>query len=296
MGQTASPEPAVDRASVAELDDVLEALNRMLEPVQRLGIAFSGGVDSTLLLALSARVLGTANVVAILAVSPSLAADERLAARATASVLRTPLVELPTRELDRSDYRANRVDRCFFCKNELFTRIDEELLAQHGLDAVAYGENADDLRRPDRPGSRAAVEHGVLRPLARLGLTKVQVRRLARTLELPNADKAAAPCLASRIPHHQDVTAAKLGQIDRAEAALRRLGFAELRVRHHGDSARIELAHRDLPRALREPLRSEVLRAVGECGFPTVQIDPAGISSGAFTLSLLASARTAAPS
>jgi uncharacterized protein len=162
---------------------------------------------------------------------------------------------------------------------------------RHGLDAVAYGENADDVVRPDRPGSRAAAEHGVLRPLADAGLDKAAVRRVARTLGLPCADKPAAPCLASRIPHHDPVTPEKLAQIEVAERAVRALGFGDCRVRHHGDVARIELAAGDLARAVGEPLRAQIHRAVTAAGFRFVAVDLAGIQSGAFTLPLVAVTR-----
>ena len=272
---------------LAAADVVPAAIRRALSPICRLGVAYSGGIDSTLLVALATLVLGTENVLALLAVSPSLADDERIQARAVADHIGVRVVEIATHELDRPDYRANGADRCFFCKDELFRRIDDEVRRAHHLDAVAYGENADDVRRLDRPGARAATEHGVLRPLAEAGLTKSDVRALARELGLPNADKPAAPCLASRIPHHEPVTAAKLGQVEAAEKALRRLGFADLRVRHHGSAARIELAWIDVPRALTEPLHSRVLAAVIGCGFVTATVDPRGIRSGAFTLAVL---------
>ena len=172
-----------------------------------------------------------------------------------------------THEGDNAAYRANGPDRCFHCKDELFTRISDDVVAAHGLDAVAYGENADDAVRPDRPGARAATNHRVLRPLADAGLTKADVRELARAWSLPCADKPAAPCLASRIPHHEEVTPEKLGQIDQAEAALRALGFADLRVRHHGDIARLELPLPDLVRAATDPVREQVRRAVLTAGF-----------------------------
>ncbi len=272
---------------LAAADGVPAAIRTALSAVRRLGVAYSGGIDSTLLVALATRVLGTENVLALLAVSPSLAGSERIQAHAVAAHIGVRVVEIATHELDRSDYRANGADRCFFCKDELFGRIDDEVRRAHHLDALAYGENADDVRRLDRPGARAATEHGVLRPLAEAGLTKSDVRALARELGLPNADKPAAPCLASRIPHHEEVTAAKLGQVDAAEKALRRLGFADLRVRHHGSAARIELAWTDVPRALAEPLHSRVLAAVIDCGFVNATVDPRGIRSGAFTLAVL---------
>jgi pyridinium-3,5-biscarboxylic acid mononucleotide sulfurtransferase len=255
--------------------------------IGRLGVAFSGGVDSSVLLALAARALGPDRVVAILGVSPSLAADERSAAHEVARHIGVAVVEVDTHEGDRAAYRANGPDRCFHCKDELFTRIADEVVAAHRLDAVAYGENADDARRPDRPGARAAVAHRVLRPLADAGLDKVAVRRIARALELPCADKPAAPCLASRIPHFADVTPEKLRQIEQAEAALHRLGFTDLRVRHHGDIARIELPPEDLLRAVTDPLRTAIRDAVVAAGFRFATVDLAGVQSGAFTLPLV---------
>jgi uncharacterized protein len=263
------------------------AVSASLKGIRRLGVAFSGGVDSSLLLALATRVLGVDSVIALLGVSPSLAAEERSAAHDVARQIGVRVVEVMTYEGDRPEYQANGPDRCFHCKEELFSRIDDGIADQYGLDAVAYGENADDARRPDRPGARAATNHHVLRPLADAGMTKLVVRTLARAMDLQVADKPAAPCLASRIPHHQLVTPAKLSQIERAESALRRLGFAELRVRHHDDVARIELPAADLIRAVSDPLRTQVLAAVRRAGFRFVAVDVGGIQSGAFTLPLL---------
>jgi uncharacterized protein len=263
------------------------AIAPSLTGVRRLGVAFSGGVDSSVLLALAAEALGRGQVLAVLGVSPSLATEERTAAHSVAAQIGVPVVEIETREGERAGYVANGPDRCFHCKDELFTTIDAELLAQHGLDAVAYGENADDAARPDRPGSRAATEHAVLRPLADAGMTKADVRAIARVLELPVADKPAAPCLASRIPHFETVTPEKLRQIDQAEAALRRLGLGDLRVRHHGAVARVELTEADLVRVVQPPLREQVQQAVREAGFRFVTVDLSGIQSGAFTLPLV---------
>ena len=269
------------------LDAVLVRLAALLEPVDRLGVAYSGGVDSSVLLGLSARVLGPTNVVAVLGVSASLAGDEREAAHEVAERLDVRVVEVATREAEVAAYRANGPDRCFHCKDELFTRISEDVVARLRLDAVAYGENADDARRPDRPGARAATEHDVLRPLADLGLTKADVRELARELGLPNADKPAAPCLASRIPHFSEVDPAKLAQVEAAEHAVRALGFADCRVRHHGEVARVELLPDDLERAVSPEVRSRLVEAVREAGFRFVTVDLAGIQSGAFTLPLV---------
>lgn len=284
------------RIDVPLSPDVRAAADRVMELVAgtaRLGVAFSGGVDSAVLLALAVRALGPDGVIAVLGVSPSLAADERSAAHDVAAFIGVPVVEVATHEGDNLAYRANGPDRCFFCKDELFSRISDDVVAAHGLGAVAYGENADDARRPDRPGSRAATQHQVLRPLAAAGLDKAMVRRIARELALPCADKPAAPCLASRIPHHEEVSPAKLAQIEAAEKALRALGFADSRVRHHGDVARIELLATDLERAVAPGLREAVQRAATDAGFRFAAIDLAGIQSGAFTLSLLDVSRPA---
>ena len=270
-----------------EIGGVPPELVSALAGVGRLGVAFSGGVDSSVLLAAAARTLGSDRVVGILGVSPSLAADERAEAHDVARSIGVPLVEIETHEGDRPEYRANGADRCFHCKDELFARIGDDVAATHRLDAIAYGENADDTRRPDRPGSRAATNHRVLRPLSDAGLDKAAVRRLARAWALPSADKPAAPCLASRIPHHSEVTPEKLAQIESAETALRELGFADLRVRHHGDIARIELPAADLVRAASDPLRRQVRQAVVGAGFRYAALDLGGLQSGDFTLTVL---------
>ena len=268
-------------------DEALHAIGRALAGVDRLGVAFSGGVDSSVLLAAAVRLLGPSRVVAVLGVSPSLAADERAAAHEVARVIGAALVEVTTDEGSLPAYRANDADRCFHCKNELFTRISDEVVLTHALDAVAYGENLDDAARPDRPGSRAAAEHRVLAPLRDAGLDKAAVRRLARAWALPCADKPAAPCLASRIPHGSEVSPEKLRQIDQAEAGLRRLGLADLRVRHHDDIARVELPGDDLARAAQEPLRSAVREAVLAAGFRYAVLDLGTMQPGAFTLTVL---------
>lgn len=268
-------------------DDDAEDLLARLAGVGRLGVAFSGGVDSSVLLAAAVRGLGPGRVVAVLGVSPSLAADEREAAHEVARFLGAAVVEVVTRETDLVAYRANGPDRCFHCKDELFTVITAEVVKAYDLDAVAYGENADDARRPDRPGSGAATDHHVLRPLADAGLGKTAVRRLAALWGLPSATKPAAPCLASRIPHFSEVTPEKLAQVEQAERGLRRLGFQDVRVRHHGDVARVELPLADLERAAGEPARTAVRQVVLGARFSHVALDLAGLRSGVFTLTAL---------
>ncbi len=269
--------PALDSEAV-RFDDLstatradAEAVADALSDVKRLGVAYSGGVDSAVLLALSVRVLGRDRALGLLADSPSLARHELQIARSVAAQLGADVVEFATHEGDRPQYRANGADRCFYCKDELFTVISETLAEDLSLDAVAYGENADDAKRLDRPGAEAATRHRVLRPLAQAGITKARVRALAHDLGLSVADKPAAPCLASRIPHGEQVTPEKLRQVETAEQVLRDLGFSDSRVRHHGKIARIEQA----------------LRAIRASGFAYVTIDLAGMQSGAFTMQII---------
>ena len=281
------PAPTVDALLTPELAGKTGRVQRTLQPHARVAVAFSGGVDSSVLLALAVHALGSDRVLAVLGVSPSLAATEREAAHTLAAQIGARVVEVVTNEGERPAYRANGPDRCYHCKDELFRVIQTHLIDAEGITAVAYGENADDARRPDRPGALAATEHAVLRPLADAGLTKSDVRAVARALGLSCADKPAAPCLASRIPHHEPVTPQRLAQIEQAERAVRSLGFDDCRVRHHGPVARVELPDRDLPRAVGSPMRERLLEAVRAAGFRFVAIDLAGLQSGAFTLSLL---------
>ena len=271
------------------LDDELAALEAavcaQLPTTGRLGVAYSGGVDSAVLLAVAIRALGADRVLAVLAVSLSMASTERALAHRVAQAMGAQLLELETHEERLPAYRANDVNRCYHCKNELFERIDSEVAAAHRLTAVAYGENADDLVRLDRPGARAAAEHAVLRPLAQAGLTKAQVRALARGLRLEVADKPAAPCLASRIPHGQEVTAAKLAQVEAGEQALRSLGFSDCRLRHHQEFARIEVPADEIVRFGDQALRRRAVEALKAAGFRTIVVDLEGLKLGAFTLS-----------
>lgn len=280
---TITPAPRLAGEDLA----LAQAVAVQLDGIDRLGVAYSGGVDSATLLALAVRALGADRVVAVLGVSPSLARRERRLAHETAQVIGARVVEIATHEGERPEYVANDVDRCFFCKDELFTRISDELVDELGLDAVAYGENADDAERPDRPGAAAASAHRVLRPLAQAGATKEQVRSVARALALPVADKPAAPCLASRIPHGDAVTPEKLRQVEDLEDAVLEAGFSDCRVRHHGTIARLELPVDELARAVQPELRARLLGAGKEAGFGHVVLDLDGIRSGQFTLQIL---------
>lgn len=246
----------------------------LLADVCRVAVAFSGGVDSSVMVALAARAVGVDATVAVLGVSPSLAADEHLNAVSTASALGVRLVEVATQEMDDPRYVANAGDRCYFCKYELYTRTFLDVVSREQVDVLLNGDTADDRGRTDRPGAGAAVQLGVRSLLAEAGLGKPEVRALARSMGIPTWDKPAAPCLASRIPTGQPVTIEGLRAVDRAEAAVRGLGIREVRVRHHGTLARVELTSSG-HEGLADPDRRDLLTAaVRRIGFAEVEIDP----------------------
>jgi uncharacterized protein len=266
---------------VPTLDDRLAALEAELAPLPGVLVAFSGGVDSGVVLAAAARALGTDRVVAATAVSPSLPAVERAGAAEFAAWLGVRHEQPRTDELSRPGYRANAGDRCAFCKTELIDVLTP-LAGQLGLPAVVTGTNADDVVAGFRPGIRAAAARGARAPLAQVGLTKADVRAAARRWGLPLADKPAAACLASRIAYGVDVTADGLARVEAAEVALRTtlagagLPVRNLRVRDlGGDVARVEV---DAERVDEVRDRPELLAAVG--GFARVELDPRGFRSG----------------
>jgi uncharacterized protein len=238
-------------------------------------VACSGGVDSVLLAAVAARVLGE-KAAAATAVSPSLASGELEDARAAALAAGIRHIEVPTRELENPDYAANATDRCFHCKDTAYSTFTS-LAALEGIAVVLDGTNADDTG-DFRPGRRAARDHGVRSPLAEAGMTKQEIRDWARELGLSVWDKPAAACLSSRIPYGSPVTLEKLTRIDLAESALKALGFRQCRVRDHGAVARIEIDLETLPILLNR--RGEVAAAVKAAGFAYVSLDLEGFRSG----------------
>jgi uncharacterized protein len=257
----------------------LEELQDLIRPLRAAVVAFSGGVDSSVVAALAARSLGD-RALAVTAVSPALATGELEGARAVATALGIRHETITTAELERAGYRANGRDRCYHCKAELYDRL-LELSEGRGYGVVLSGANADDVG-DWRPGLLAAAEHGVRHPLLEAGVGKEEVRRLARELGVPSAEKPASPCLASRIPYGTAVEPETLRRIDRAEQALKRLGYRTLRVRHHGDLGRVELAADELPRALAAP--DDVLAAVRSAGYARVEIDPEPFRSGSLNM------------
>jgi uncharacterized protein len=255
----------------------LHALEDRLRALGGVMVAYSGGVDSAFLAATAHRVLGT-RMLSVLADSPSLARRDLEQARAFAEGLEMPLRVIQTAELDRPEYQRNDANRCFHCKTELFEGM-KTLGAELGFAHIAYGMNADD-RRDYRPGQRAAEEHDVLAPLADTGLTKLEIRTLAKAAGYTLWDRPAAPCLSSRVEYGRTVTREVLEQVEHAEESMRQLGFREFRVRHHGELARVEISRSELPRALTMEMCDAISAAVRKAGFQYVALDCTGFRSG----------------
>ena len=259
------------------LDDRVIRLRRLLTELDQVVVCFSGGVDSAYLLAEAVAALDH-RAVALTAVSPSLAAEEGTAAKRLAEQLGARHVLVDTYELDDPRYAENPVNRCYFCKTEMYGRAVREA-ARLGMPHVLDGFNVDD-RGDYRPGRHAAKEHGVRSPLDELGFTKSDIREAARRISLPVWDKPALACLSSRFPYGTSITPARLTQVATSERALRELGFAVCRVRYHDATARIEVAPEEVPR-LREPAIWSAVRArCRDAGFAEVEIDPRGYRQG----------------
>jgi len=252
-------------------------LKRILGDIGPCLVAFSGGVDSTLLLKVAYDVLGD-GAVAITAVSPSLAASEREEAGFLARLIGAGHRFVETREIDDPRYARNDARRCYYCKTELF-EVLKTLAVEAGGRTIVYGAITDDLG-DDRPGMRAAAEAGVRAPLVEAGLTKEMVRALSHRLGLPTWDKPAMACLASRIPRFTPVTREALGRVERAESAVRALGYRQVRVRHRGEEASVELDRDGLGRSGVPEAQRSLIEAVRSAGFRQVTIDPRGYRSG----------------
>jgi len=241
-------------------------------------VAFSGGVDSAYLAWAATHVLGRERTLCITADSPSYPDHHRQLALGVARDFGLRHEIIHTRELERPDYSANPVNRCYYCKHELYTALTR-IAAERGVATVVDGANADD-RGDYRPGRQAAREFGVLSPLDEVGLTKVDIRELSHRAGLPTWDEPASACLSSRIPYHSAVTGEKLRMIERAERVLRDLGFRVCRVRHHDDLARVEIGVDELPRALEPDLTARIVSAIQALGYRQVTIDPRGYRMG----------------
>ncbi len=254
------------------MTEKLDRLESLLRAHAPLLVAYSGGVDSTCLLAVAHRTLGN-KVLGVIADSPSLPRKALASALSVAKGLQVAIEVIATRELENPFYVNNPANRCYFCKAELFSTMNA-LAAKRGFVAIAYGENADDPADL-RPGSRAAAEFAVLAPLKQVGLTKDDVRHLSRIYGLPTADSPAQPCLSSRIPHGTRVTSEALSLVERGEEAMRALGFRIFRARFLPPSgARVQVAPDEMP-SLAE-VGARLFEALREAGFDYIEIDPQG--------------------
>jgi uncharacterized protein len=257
------------------LEDKLAALRAELARLGRVVVAFSGGADSAFLAAVAHRTLGRDAAHAVTAVSPSLAGAEREDCARLAAEWGLRWTPVETAEMERAAYRVNDLDRCFHCKAELM-EVVAPIAAAEGA-TVVLGVNVDDLG-DHRPGQRAAAEAGAEFPLVAAGFTKADVRQASRWLGLRTWDKPAAACLASRVPYGTEVTVQVLSRVERAEAALRERGFAQVRVRHYDDTARIEVELHELARVVAE--RESIVAAVKGAGYRYVTLDLEGFRSG----------------
>jgi len=258
-----------------------EKLKEHIKNLRKVVVGFSGGVDSTLLLKASFDVLGRENVWAVTGDSESLMPEELELCRKLIPDLglgNENYIEIKTDEISDPNYRKNPIDRCFYCKSELFGKL-QEIAKKVGADYVLDGFNADDAN-DWRPGRKAAQKLDVVSPLAEVGITKKDIREIAREIGLPNWEKPSLACLASRIPYGSEITEEKLFQIAEAERFLRSLGFSQLRVRHHGEMARIELLKEEMYKAFENGLIDKISSKIKSLGFIYVTLDVEGYRSG----------------
>jgi len=267
--------------------DRSDALKQIIAELPGAVVAYSGGADSAFLADVAHEVLG-ARMTAVTAVSESLAPDERVQASALARARGWQHEEIHTREMDRHEYRRNDPDRCFHCKDVLFETLDELALQRRAV--VLVGTNVDDTG-DFRPGLRAAREHGVRAPMVEAGLHKEEIRELSRARGLPTWDKPASACLASRIAYGIEVTPDRLDRVARAEAFVRELGLRQLRVRDHGDLARIEVPLEDIEQLAEPMVRAKIVEHLKGLGFAHVTLDLEGFRSGSMNVSLLSIGR-----
>jgi pyridinium-3,5-biscarboxylic acid mononucleotide sulfurtransferase len=268
--------PAENLTLSASLAEKADALRHQLAVLRSVVVAYSGGVDSAYLAYVASRTLGD-RAVAVTAESPSYPERHRQLALRIARDFGLQHQVIHTSELDRPEYRANPTNRCYYCKHELYTHLSRLAAERHAV--VVDGNNADD-RGDYRPGRQAAREFGVRSPLDDVGLTKDEIRMLSKLAGLPTWDEPASACLSSRIPYDHEVTGEKLRTIERAEDALRQLGFRVFRVRHHDDVARLELSRAEMARALDEETAARIVRELKAIGYRYVSLDLQGYRTG----------------
>ncbi len=285
------PAPPNDTAISPEVRSKQARLHEALRDTGGLAVAFSGGVDSSYLAYAAHQVLGD-RCLAVTALSPSYPAIQREMAEKIARQFAIPHRLIEVNEMNNPDYRANRADRCYHCKTELFDRIDD-IMAELDFAKVAYGINRDDTG-DFRPGHKAAREHDVLAPLLDADLGKEDIRALSREAGLPTAELPASACLASRLAYGTPVTSERLGQVERGEQALRDLGFVQFRLRHHGNLARIEVAPGELARALDPDMAQRIADAVKPFGFRWIALDLEGYRTGSLNEALDSDERASA--
>jgi len=274
---------AEERTELVTLDEKLARMDAIFRELGSVIVAYSGGVDSTLLLKVAHDTLGD-RAVGALSASESIPEEEVAAALAVTEALGIPVIRTYTHELADPNYVANPTNRCYFCKTALFDEL-EALAAREGIPHIVYGANMDDLG-DHRPGAVAAKERGVRAPLQEAGLTKADIREAAMRLGVPNWDKPAMACLSSRVPYGTPIDIEVLRKIWGGESALRRLGFRQVRVRHHGDVARIEVPLEHLPRLVEPGVREELAREFKKVGYLYVTLDLEGFRSGSMNAKL----------
>ncbi len=266
------------------LQQKYDKLKEILSRADRLLIAYSGGVDSTFLLKVAADTIGRDSVAACISKGPSLPRSQYERAVTLANNIGVELTTIETDEMSDTAYLTNNADRCYHCKSHLFDKLTE-IAKEKGFDTIACGHNLDDTK-DYRPGNIAAANMGITAPLIEAQLTKQDIRQLSRELNLPTAEIAASPCLASRIAYGLEITEENLRQVEEAEEFLRSMGLVEFRVRHHGEVARIEVHPEDMPKIMQDGSRKKIVEKLRELGFKFVALDMAGFRSGSLNATL----------